>query len=92
MALAHSDTIEAHDLPADLGEMEIVSYHYQNQDMKTLEELEREYTQWVLSKVGRNKTRAAKILGIDRASLWRRLKRYEVEDSINFFILLHNTT
>ena len=80
VALAHGDIIEVKDLPPDLGEMEIFSYQYKNQGMKTLEELEREYIEWVLTKVNRNKTQAAKILGIDRASLWRRLKRYELND------------
>ncbi|MFH0813199.1 MAG: sigma-54 dependent transcriptional regulator [Pseudomonadota bacterium] len=80
VALASGDTIEVRDLPPDLGEMEIYSYPYKNQEFKTLEALEREYIQWVLRKVDRNKTQAAKILGIDRASLWRKVKKYEVED------------
>lgn len=45
--------------------------------LQTLEEREREYTMWVLGEVGGNQTMAAKVLGIDRASLWRKLKRWE---------------
>jgi transcriptional regulator with PAS, ATPase and Fis domain len=45
-----------------------------------LREMERKYIEWVLSRVGRNKTQAAKLLGIDRSSLWRRLKNSEMED------------
>ncbi len=35
------------------------------------------YSISVLEKVAGNKSKAAKILGIDRVSLWRKLKRYE---------------
>jgi len=45
----------------------------------TLQEHEREYILSVLSQVDGNKTKAAKILGIDRVSLWRKLKKYEQE-------------
>jgi transcriptional regulator with PAS, ATPase and Fis domain len=43
--------------------------------MKTLEEVENEYIQWVLDQLSHNKSEASKILGIDRASLYRKLKR-----------------
>mgnify|MGYP000995738842 CR=1 FL=1 len=48
--------------------------------LNTLEEREREYILWVLQKMGGNKSQAAEILGIDRVSLWRKLKRYGVEE------------
>ena len=44
---------------------------------KSLEENEREYILAVLRSAKGNKTKAAKIIGIDRVSLWRKLKRYE---------------
>lgn len=44
---------------------------------KSLEENEREYILAVLKSVNGNKTKAAKIIGIDRVSLWRKLKKYE---------------
>jgi len=43
----------------------------------TLLELEQEYVQRVLAHVAGNKSRAAQVLGIDRVSLWRKLKRQE---------------
>jgi DNA-binding NtrC family response regulator len=43
----------------------------------TLREHEQKYIISVLSRVNGNRTRAAKILGIDRVSLWRKLKRYQ---------------
>jgi DNA-binding protein Fis len=45
----------------------------------TLEKNLREYIEWILKQVDENKTRAAEILGIDRVSLWRKLKRYNLE-------------
>jgi transcriptional regulator with PAS, ATPase and Fis domain len=39
-----------------------------------LAERESSYIEYVLQKSGDNKTKAAKILGIDRVSLWRKLK------------------
>jgi DNA-binding NtrC family response regulator len=49
--------------------------------LQTLEEREHEYIIWVLEEVNGNQTVAARVLGIDRASLWRKLKRYEAEAS-----------
>jgi len=46
--------------------------------MKSLDELEAQYTRWVLERVGNNKSRAAQVLGIDRVSLYRKLRRREV--------------
>jgi DNA-binding protein Fis len=43
----------------------------------TLEEQERKYIQWVLAEAGGNQTTAARMLGIDRSSLWRKLKSYQ---------------
>ncbi|MBL6970745.1 MAG: sigma-54-dependent Fis family transcriptional regulator, partial [Desulfobacterales bacterium] len=43
------------------------------------EEQEKKYIQWVLEKCAGNKTKAAKIMGIDRVSLWRKIKRYGIE-------------
>jgi len=40
--------------------------------------MEREYIRWVLDRVGHNKTKAAQLLGIDRVSLYRKLKRCEI--------------
>ena len=48
--------------------------------MKTLSEIDEEYIQWVLNQTGHNKTKAAQILGIDRVSLYRKLKRLEFDE------------
>lgn len=49
----------------------------------TFEDLEREYIFRVLESVRWKKTEAAEILGIDRRTLYRKLKRYENEGSRN---------
>lgn len=43
----------------------------------TLQELERDYINKVLSHANHNRTKAAEILGIDRVSLWRKIKKYQ---------------
>jgi transcriptional regulator with PAS, ATPase and Fis domain len=70
--------IEAEHLPQDLRRISNRIHRRQN-DFLTLEENEREYISWILRKVNDNKTKAAEILGIDRVSLWRKLKRYNME-------------
>ncbi len=45
----------------------------------TLRELEREYIQRVLEEANGNKTEAAKILGVDRTTLYRKLEDYKIK-------------
>jgi len=80
VAMAREDTIQVRDLPPDLSEMDVFSFEQSDPEIKPLREIQRDYIQWVLNRVGRNKTKAAKILGINRASLWRHLKRHEIDD------------
>ncbi|MFW6080893.1 MAG: sigma-54-dependent transcriptional regulator [Desulfosalsimonas sp.] len=79
-AMAVDEEIQVKDLPPDISEMDVFSFSRTESDIKTLEEIKHEYIQWVLNRVGRNKTRAAELLGIDRASLWRHLRRHEIEE------------
>jgi DNA-binding NtrC family response regulator len=46
----------------------------------TLEEQEKQYILEVMAEVKGNKTKAAAILGIDRVSLWRKLRRYKLTE------------
>lgn len=46
----------------------------------SLEDMEKEHIRTVLASVGGNKTRAAGILNIPRVSLWRKLKRFGLDD------------
>jgi DNA-binding NtrC family response regulator len=74
-ALAKGERIETDDLPSDLKEFNAFTFHRKTGKMKTLEEVEQEYIQWVLEQSNHNKSEASKILGIDRVSLYRKLKR-----------------
>ena len=46
-------------------------------EIRTLESVERSHILDVLAEVGGNRAMAARLLGIDRVSLWRKLRRYE---------------
>jgi len=80
VAMALEDIIQVRDLPPDLSKMDIFSFDRPDSRIKPLEEVQRDYIQWVLKQVGRNKTKAAKLLGIDRTSMWRHLKRHEIKE------------
>jgi DNA-binding NtrC family response regulator len=80
VAMAREDTIGVQDLPSDFSEIGVFSFEQPDSQVMPLREMERKYIEWVLSRVGRNKTQAAKLLGIDRSSLWRHLKNFEIEE------------
>ena len=75
VVLAEGDVVEARHLPPDLQLDQPRLRTSRQGGLPTLEENERQHILWVLEQTGNNKSRAAEILGIDRASLWRKLKR-----------------
>ena len=75
VVLAEGDTVELRHLPPDLQLSGEALKTTRQSGMATLEENERQHILWVLEQTGGNKSRAADILDIDRASLWRKLKR-----------------
>ncbi|MHB1390505.1 MAG: sigma-54-dependent transcriptional regulator [Thermoleophilia bacterium] len=79
VALSHGTVIEMVHLPEDLKELDITTFRKQGDRFPSLEDQEIAYIQWVLKETGGNKTMAANILGIDRVSLWRKIKRYALE-------------
>ncbi len=79
VALENEGTIMARDLPPDLQQLVIQTFRRDGQ-LLSLEEREKEYVKWVLHQVDGNKTKAAEMLGINRVSLWRKLKRYGMAD------------
>jgi DNA-binding NtrC family response regulator len=80
VALTNGNTIEVVHLPEDLKELSIRIFRKKEGKIPSLEEQEKTYIKWVLKEVGDNKTLAAQILGIDRVSLWRKLKKYGLEE------------
>lgn len=79
VALATGNTIELAQLPEDLKELNIKTFRKKEGKIPSLEVQEMEYIKWVLVEVGGNKTLASQVLGIDRVSLWRKLKKYGLE-------------
>jgi len=80
VALTNGKAIEVMHLPEDLKELSIRIFRKKEGKIPSLEEQEKAYIKWVLKEVGDNKTIAAQILGIDRVSLWRKLKKYGLEE------------
>ena len=81
VALSNGRSIEAAHLPEDLRDLNIRAFRRKEGRICSLAEQEDSYIKWVLKEVGGNKTAAAEMLGIDRVSLWRRLKSSEEENS-----------
>jgi len=79
VAIATGPVIEAAQLPDDLRELSIRTFREKGGRIPSLEEQEKDYIRWVLQEANGNQTLAAQTLGIDRVSLWRKLKRYELE-------------
>jgi DNA-binding NtrC family response regulator len=81
VALSNGPAIEVSHLPEDLRALSVKTFRKKEGKIPSLEEQEQAYISWVLTEVGGNKTLAAQILGIDRVSLWRKLKRYGLDAS-----------
>ncbi|HEY1548501.1 MAG TPA: sigma-54 dependent transcriptional regulator [Kofleriaceae bacterium] len=82
VALCRLDAITVDDLPSKLRESDaqhMVVALESPAELVTLDELGGRYVRRVLASVNGNKTRAAKILGIDRRSLYRRLEDVPAE-------------
>ncbi len=78
VALARFGTITADDLPLKLREhrpTEVFELGSDPVDMLSMDVVEERYIRKVLAAVGGNKTLAAKVLGFDRRTLYRKLKQ-----------------
>ena len=78
VTLASGPAIELSHLPGDFQQPGFQMQRRLRKEFLTLEENEQEYIAWVLKQMNGNKTRAAEVLGIDRVSLWRKLKRLDL--------------
>ncbi len=79
VAVCNGKTILVKDLPSDLANLDLYTYERPDGSHFSLEELERDYIQHILKLTGGIRGRAAEILGIDRASLWRKIKKHNLE-------------
>jgi DNA-binding NtrC family response regulator len=84
VALCRLDEVTVDDLPAKLQDYhssKIVISTQSPAELVTLDEMERRYARQVLDACGGNKTQAARVLGIDRRSLYRRLEQRAATES-----------
>jgi DNA-binding NtrC family response regulator len=79
VALATGPVLEPKHLPEDVRRMSLKVFRREGGRLPSLADQERSYIEWVLKEVDGSRSRAAEILGIDRVSLWRKLKRYGLE-------------
>lgn len=79
VALSSREQIDVDDLPEPVRREQpraLVVQTADPEDLPSLAEVERRYVQKVLAAVGGNKSAAAKILGFDRRTLYRKLESY----------------
>jgi two-component system response regulator AtoC len=84
VALCRFNELNVDDLPAKVqehGDSTTVIAVDSPQELITIAEMERRYVRRVLEAVGGNKTHAARLLGIDRRSLYRRLEQPRPEQT-----------
>lgn len=80
VALAGGTTLGIAQLPDDLRSLDIQTFRKSSGKYASMKEVEKSYVEWILKETGFNKTEAAKALGIDRVSLWRKIKKLGLEE------------
>jgi DNA-binding NtrC family response regulator len=78
VALGEDKWIDAKDLPEDLNLLEVDTVSAD--PLPSLADQEKAHIIRVLEATNYNKVRAAKMLGIPRTSLWRKMKKYGVDE------------
>jgi DNA-binding NtrC family response regulator len=80
VALAQDKKLDIEYLPQNLGSLSVRVFKPEMAATPTtLKEQEREHILHALKLADGNRTQAAKILGIDRVSLWRKLKNLGID-------------
>ncbi|NUM35370.1 MAG: sigma-54-dependent Fis family transcriptional regulator [Candidatus Brocadiae bacterium] len=89
MILASGRELEADDLPPEILDKikklsilepeDLLANEDLSANLVSLEDMEKEHIAKVLQKTNYNQTQAANVLGIDRKSLWRKIKKFELE-------------
>lgn len=77
VALTDQSRIQVADLPPDLQNLDFKTF--ETLEMETLEEMEKRYITTILQRTNYNRHLTAKILGLPRTTLWRRLKEYGID-------------
>ena len=79
--MTRNDTLEISDFPERLGKPGQIEVISETQPASpTLESIEKAYIHYVMSETGGKKTEAAKILGIDTSTLYRKIDRYKLKE------------
>ncbi|MFA5902965.1 MAG: sigma-54 dependent transcriptional regulator [Desulfobacula sp.] len=80
VAMGTGDVIHPESLPDHITQLAIETYRVApGGKIPTMKEQERNYIQWVLEKTNWNRSKAAEIMEIDRVSLWRKIKAFDLE-------------
>ena len=80
--LNRTDSLQVSDFPERLGQSDKISAVNEAEPANpTLESIEKAYIHYVMSQTGGKKSRAARILGIDTSTLYRKLDRYDMKDT-----------
>jgi two-component system response regulator HydG len=82
VALTQYDKLVVEDLPDKIStyaDDRLVVTSNDPSELLTMDEVERRYIVHILSTAGGNKTMAARILGLDRKTLYRKLEKYRIE-------------
>jgi two-component system response regulator HydG len=80
IALANFDELTLDDMPAKIREYkatEVFNTSDDPNDLPPMQVVEERYIRKVLKAVGGNKTMAAKVLGLDRRTLYRKIERWQ---------------
>jgi DNA-binding NtrC family response regulator len=74
--LTEGPVIEVSDLPSDMRRESRSSWAHHDSEIVPLHEVEKQYIEFVLEKMGGHRTKAAKALGISERNLYRKLKEF----------------
>jgi len=83
VVLARGDVLELEDIMSHGISMGIPALAWAGDKFKTLADIEKTYIKTVLRDQEGNKSRTAAILGIERKTLWSKIKRYRLEEKEN---------
>lgn len=80
VALGEGEWIDEDDLPEDLGHLEVETV--ETSDLLPLDEQEKAHIIRALEATNYNRVRTAQILAIPRTTLWRKIKKYGIKESL----------